>query len=99
MIVEELYLVNQYARYMVEKLIDYEKFNHGEYVFEVLHKRNGESEFTVSYEIYDYNCDDWCSDWYVGENEVIFKRFAPLDSILEYYFTNKSTTKCEVKEI
>lgn len=89
--------ITKYASDMILKHLEENKYYHSDYVFEVLYKRDFETEFTKAYELcefyYDGEMQDWDlywhTDWYIGENEVIFNKVVPLSEILDFYFERK----------
>ena len=99
--IQESYEINRYAADMIEELVEKTGHYHKDYVFEVLYKRDFETDFTKSYELGEYlgNKDDWelywYGDWWIGQNEVIFSKLVPLDDILNCYFEAREFYKKE----
>ena len=95
--IERLDDIHTYASQMIDKFIEYTDLYHSDYVFKVLYRRDGETDFTESYELceYPYVGGDvyWHTDWYIGQNEVIFESLDSLVSILEYYYDNHPKVK------
>lgn len=61
------------------------------YVFEIWYKHSHERNYTVSYELCEFDFDEnltWENDWWEGEDDVIYKRVVALEDILNYYFEN-----------
>ena len=61
------------------------------YVFEIWYKYSHERNYTVSYELCEFDFDEnltWENDWWEGQQEVMFKRVVALEDILDYYFEN-----------
>jgi len=67
-----------------------------DYVFEIWYKYSHERDFTVSYELCEFDFDEnltWENDWWEGQQEVMFKRVVALEDILDYYFENHKESK------
>lgn len=90
--IERIDDIYPYATQILDEFIKKQRFYHSDYVFEVSYRRKGETDFTKSYELCDYipgssgGSLDWHTDWYIGQDEIVFGRVVPLYDIINSYF-------------
>lgn len=84
--------LKHYSDKAIEMLKEYEEKNsckHIDYVFEIFARYEGEKEYTVFHEPCEFDYDDqlcWQTDWFEGQQDIIYNRLAPADDIYEFYF-------------
>lgn len=88
-----------YSDKAIEMLKEYEKKNsckHVDYVFEIFARYRGDSKYEVFHELCEFDYDDhlcWETDWFEGQQDIIYNRFAPADDIYDFYFKHVGDNK------